>query len=135
EGECGGVAFHDLDVRAIEPLHQISREPGVDLHRGQAWEKFLEHVGRRAVARSELDDVITEVESADDPRDDLLPDRLAPLVTRARPLVSVVHARTIRPSTTPRSGECEREYLVGTGVDHATLVRRRTRVADRPAGE
>src|SRR3954464_1751388 len=47
---------------------------------------------------------------------------------------SFTPGRYVRPQPS-RSGECEREYLAGTGVDHATLVRRGTRVADRPAGE
>lgn len=90
EREGGGIAKHDLHMRAGVTRLEPSGEVRVDLDARQPGKQASEDVSGRPVARPDLEHIVTKIDVSHCPRDDLVPDRGSPFRTVANP-VSVVH--------------------------------------------
>ena len=96
-GERRRVAAHDLHRGNVgETVGQHGRQLVVDLDRRQLRHRLAENVGGGAVSGPDFEDVLTEVDVAQCPRKDDLPDRLPPFVAAAM-LMCFVHRTCARP--------------------------------------
>jgi hypothetical protein len=92
EIHSSGIASNHIDVRAFEPGFQRTRELVVDLQRSEARHLPVEHVGGQTWPRTDLENVVTEVDRIEHPRDDPPLDSFRPLCARTHLEMLLVHA-------------------------------------------